>query len=191
MKGPGKLYDTYPDLEFLLKGCPPTTRIHHASRLISPEAYEKQAASVDRRGSNASIVGLLVLENSLIVVERTGSNAGFALPSGSVDTHRQESFLEALVREAHEEAGVELEPDSLVPQGVEIRTFINTETRAKQHVIVGTVLGHLATRQTPHLTPTAQEEGIVSVAAYPINDMPELVFRDGDLVRAAFPNLAA
>lgn len=190
MKGQIRLLSQYPELDYLLPGCPNDTEIIENTYLKTPEAFAKQRESVARRRSHASVVGIMLLEQERIaLVHRTGSNAGLALPSGSVKTEEHESLLDALAREMREELAVVPEPDSVHIQDLEIRTFVMDGRPERQHVFVATFVGHIAAGQEVQQTEAATLEG-VRVGTYPLNNLPPLVFNDTQKVLHALPQFA-
>jgi ADP-ribose pyrophosphatase YjhB (NUDIX family) len=155
--------------------------------------FEKQRASIKRRGSCANVVAILItsLEAEVVLVERSSTHhPGWALPSGSVCTQDEESILKAFWRETKEETGVKADPTSVRPHDVEVRRFVNTDTGETAHVIVGTIIGQVAAGQVAHLTPEARAENILSVREYRVDALPDLIFDDGTKILQALGRAA-
>jgi 8-oxo-dGTP pyrophosphatase MutT (NUDIX family) len=182
-----------PDLEFLLAGSP-AIAITESHRLMDAKEFEKQRLSVIRRGNNASVVGIIRLQlrraHIALVERRTGSNQGWALPSGSVKPG--ETFLQALYREMDEELGVGLAHGSVRPPLVEVRHFEHNTTGEIQLAQVATFVGDVALGETIHLTASAREEGLAAVEAFALNDLPEhLAFGDESKIALLLDRRAA
>jgi len=188
--------EDFPNLYPLLRGVPSPSsvpiRLHEYPK--SRASYERQARSVAERGSAANVVAVLLGQNAVILVERTSEHAGMALPSGSVTTAQNESFLQAFERESREETGIVVPALSAHLIDVEIRRFINMDTDERQHVIVGTVvgrpLGGLAPGLELELTPEAAAEGLRKVGTYALDALPELIFNDEQKIRSAVGHYA-
>jgi ADP-ribose pyrophosphatase YjhB (NUDIX family) len=191
----GRSLRDFSELDSLLRDAPSPSSI--PIRLTeypkSATSYERQARSVADRGSAASVVAVLLGRGAVVLVERTTTHAGWALPSGSVMTGANESFLQAFQRESLEETGMDIPLSSADLLDVEIRQFVNMDTGERQHTFVGTVVARpvanlVAGLELP-LTPDAKAEGLRTVGAYALNALPELIFRDEEKIRDAMQHL--
>jgi ADP-ribose pyrophosphatase YjhB (NUDIX family) len=190
----GRYLRDFSELGSLLRDVPSSSSvpIRLTEHPKSAASYEHQARRVAERGSAANVVAVLLGRGGVVLVERTTTHAGWALPSGSVMTNENESFLQAFRRESAEETGLDIPPSSAALVDVEIRQFVNIDTGKRQHTIVGTVVGRpmgdLVAGELP-LTPEAKAEGLRTVGAYALNALPELIFEDAGKITDAIHRL--
>lgn len=135
------------------------------TRRVTRETDAESYASISRRIENGLDwgVGALVEDDNRVLFVREGDSyedATWKLPGGGVE--RGESREDALVREVHEETGVEVTVDDLL--AVSEVTVAHDDRQARFHF--GT---YRATPETTRLTddPGVDDEGIVDVAWKP------------------------
>lgn len=141
--------------------------------------FAKHKIRQETTGVIGGVIGIVWLPNNTIpLVHRTRTLAGWALPGGGVE--RGVSYVDTMVNEMREEIGVELVADSI--------RLILLERRVFRHNGQGLLL-NMATfdadaqpGQTAHQTEDATTEGL-TVATFTLDTLPEkLIFADHDKI---------
>ncbi len=192
MQRPNRLV-TFTDLAELAPGLP-TEAVTRTTTLKSPEEFQKQTESVTRRRTNASVVGIILLEKERVaLVKRSGTNSGWALPSGSLKPYgllrSHETFEHGLHREIRQELGVHLDPLSIGISEAEERKFVNIEDGRSQNIYVVTFMARAACGESIRQTRAATREDL-TVGSAPLRSTPPLAFNDNAKIINALPQLA-
>jgi ADP-ribose pyrophosphatase YjhB (NUDIX family) len=164
-----------PSLESLLKKYP-EAKVASVRHALDEVTFRAQKMKHEQRQAEGAAIGVIWLGSSAVVLAkrtRMDLHPGWSLLGGTVEKGR--AFDEEFVREAKEEAGIEVQIDRLVL--VEQKVFIapnGQEVSLDLAVFEATALpGEQLIR-----TPEAKKEGL-EVKAFALNELPaEMVLKD-------------
>ena len=136
----------------------PTAIIISAMQEVSEADFELQSHKHLSRQALGGAVGIIITPSrEIVLVERTGMHAGWALPGGTVE--KGEDFQEAYEREIIEEIGIQLHKTTLFM--LERKEFRSPSGKSL-NFLLAIFNSHTNTDSLPKATPDAIREGLVS-----------------------------
>jgi ADP-ribose pyrophosphatase YjhB (NUDIX family) len=155
----------------------PTATIVEDVRHLSAENFAAQKTKQEEDRSQSGVIGVVwTKSDELVLVERTGLHAGWALIGGTVKP--DEGFLEAFERETLEEAGVKLDKLTINLLSIEDRRFVSSSGE-ELFFVLGVCQGIIAAGQKIRRTRHAIEEKL-EVHTFSTEALPETMIFDDD-----------
>jgi ADP-ribose pyrophosphatase YjhB (NUDIX family) len=146
---------------------------------ISAHDFAKHKIRQETTGVVGGVIGIVWLpDNTLPLVRRTRTLAGWALPGGGVE--RGVSYVDTMVNEMREEIGVELVANSIRLILLERRVFRHDGQRLLLNM--ATFDADAQPGQSAYQTEEATTEGL-TVATFTLDTLPpQLIFADRDKI---------
>lgn len=162
----------------------PNARVISTVQDISETDFELQRHKHLSRKALGGAVGIITTPSQeIILVERTGMHAGWALPGGTVENG--EDFQEAYEREIVEEIGIQLYGTSLFI--LEKKEF-RSPTGKSLNFLLAVFNSYTNIAGLPEATPDAVSEGLVS-KIFQVSCLPEkMILSDRNKIKMFMEN---